>query len=83
MVYSATTIRDNSKVALKVFKKGPTYDGAVQREQYILDIFNDPKHNIGMFDFVHIFISSKMLSLVTDRVQIETLTGWWFRKCRR
>jgi len=46
MVYSATTIRDNSKVALKVFKKGPTYDGAVQREQYILDIFNDPKHNI-------------------------------------
>ena len=67
MVYSATTIRDNSKVALKVFKKGPTYDGAVQREQYILDIFNDPKHNIGMLknfdemmiDFVRIEIKKK------------------------
>ena len=47
MVYSARTVRDNSKVALKVFKKGPTYDGAVQREQYILDMFSDPKHNIG------------------------------------
>ena len=47
MVYSARTLRDNAKVALKVFKKGPTYEGAVQREQYILELFNDPKHNIG------------------------------------
>ena len=47
LVYSAKVIRDGSKVALKVFKKGPTYDGAVQREQYILDAFNHPKHNIG------------------------------------
>jgi len=29
-------------------KKGPTYDGAVQREQYILELFNDPKHNIAL-----------------------------------
>lgn len=35
-------------MALKVFKKGPTYDGAVQREQYILELFNDPKHNIAL-----------------------------------
>lgn len=47
MVYSAKTLRDNSKVALKVFKKGSSYDGAVQREQYILDLFNESKHNIG------------------------------------
>ena len=47
IVYSARTLRDGAKVALKVFKKGPTYDGAVQREQYILELFNDPKHNIG------------------------------------
>ena len=49
MVYSARTLRDAAKVALKVFKKGPTYDGAVQREQYILELFSDPKHNIGKF----------------------------------
>jgi len=48
MVYSARTLRDGAKVALKVFKKGPTYDGAVQREQYILELFNDPKHNIAL-----------------------------------
>ena len=47
MVYSAKTLRDNAKVALKVFKKGSSYDGAVQREQYILDLFNESKHNIG------------------------------------
>jgi len=48
MVYSAKTLRDNAKVALKVFKKGSSYDGAVQREQYILDLFNESKHNIVM-----------------------------------
>ena len=60
MVYSARTVRDNSKVALKVFKKGPTYDGAVQREQYILDMFSDPKHNIGKKsqNYIHIQIES-------------------------
>ena len=47
MVYSAKTLRSGDKVALKVFKKGSAYDGAVQREQYVLDLFNDPKHNIG------------------------------------
>ncbi len=49
MVYSAKSIRDGSKVALKVFKRGPTYEGAVQREQYILELFNDHKHNMGKY----------------------------------
>ena len=47
LVYSARSVRDGTKVALKVFKRGPNYDGAVQREQYILDAFQNPKHNIG------------------------------------
>jgi hypothetical protein len=50
MVYSAKTIRDDTKVALKVYKRGPTYDGAVQREQYILELFHEAKHNIGEFE---------------------------------
>lgn len=47
LVYSAKTVRDNAKVALKVYKKGPTYEGAVQREQYILELFDDACHNMG------------------------------------
>ena len=48
-MYSARSVRDGTKVALKVFKRGPNYDGAVQREQFILDAFQNPKHNIGTY----------------------------------
>jgi hypothetical protein len=38
-------------VAVKFFKRGPHYEGAVQREQYILETLGaDPKNNIGEFD---------------------------------
>ena len=47
LVYSARSVRDGTKVALKVFKRGPNYDGAVQREQYILDAFQHPSNKIG------------------------------------
>ena len=40
-------MRDGTKVALKVYKRGPNYDGAVQREQYILDAFQHPSNKIG------------------------------------
>ena len=33
-------------VALKFFRRGPNYEGAVQRERYILDTFHEPQHNI-------------------------------------
>ena len=49
LVYAARSMRsDNAKVALKVYKRGPTYDGAIQREQYILDALADPKNNLVM-----------------------------------
>ena len=48
LVYLAKSIRDGTKVALKVYKRGPTYDGAIQREQYILDCLSDPKNNLVM-----------------------------------
>ena len=32
-------VRDGTLVALKFFRPGPTYEGAVQRERYILDTF--------------------------------------------
>merc|ERR1719312_362264 len=48
LVYSAKSIRDTTKVALKVYKRGPTYAGAIQREQYILDCLADPKNNLVM-----------------------------------
>ena len=54
-MYSARSVRDGTKVALKVFKRGPNYDGAVQREQFILDAYQNPKHNIGKYlhlDFI-------------------------------
>ena len=33
-------------VALKFFRRGSNYEGAVQRERYILDTFQDPQHNV-------------------------------------
>ena len=48
LVYSCRSLRENTKVAVKFFKRGPHYDGAVQREQYILETLGaDPKNNIG------------------------------------
>ena len=39
----------------QVYKRGPTYAGAIQREQYILDCLSDPKNNLvlcyGTFTF--------------------------------
>ena len=32
-------VRDGTLVALKFFRPGATYEGAVQRERYILDTF--------------------------------------------
>ena len=51
MVYSAHSTRDNAKVALKFYRRGPTYDGAIKREQYILDLLKEPHHRIGDFFF--------------------------------
>ena len=35
-------------MALKFFKRGPHYEGAVQREQFILETVGaDPNNNIG------------------------------------
>lgn len=46
VVYSGEATRDASLVALKFFRKGSNYEGALQREQYILDNFHDPSCNI-------------------------------------
>ena len=47
IVYSGHGIRDDAKVALKFYKRGRTYEGALQREQHILDVLKEPEHNIG------------------------------------
>ena len=62
-MYSARSVRDGTKVALKVFKRGPNYDGAVQREQFILDAFQNPKHNIGTY-CTSIFILVIVISII-------------------
>jgi len=46
VVYSGSAVRDGSLVALKFFRRGPNYEGAVQRERYILDTFQDPRNNV-------------------------------------
>ena len=46
VVYSGSAVRDGSMVALKFFRRGSDYEGAVQRERYILDTFKDPQHNM-------------------------------------
>ncbi|TRY62784.1 hypothetical protein TCAL_00388 [Tigriopus californicus] len=55
VVYSAHSVRDNSRVAIKFFKRGSSYEGALQREQYILEMFKDPAHKLvtsfGFHDF--------------------------------
>ena len=67
MVYSAKTVRDNTKVALKVFKKGSTYEGAAQREQYILDLYSDPKHNIGNIENLYVAILCGIMAVGNPR----------------
>ena len=48
VVYSAHSIRNDAvQVALKVYRVGQNYDGALQREMYMLELLRDKKHNIG------------------------------------
>ena len=63
LVYSARSVRDGTKVALKVFKRGPNYDGAVQREQYILDAFQHPSNKIGKTFILRLFHSLYLIKL--------------------
>jgi len=47
-VYSCQGLHKDAKFALKFFKRGVFYEGAVQREQYILDTLgSEPENNIG------------------------------------
>lgn len=46
LVYSGSNARDGSLVALKFFRQGSDYEGAIQRERYVLDTFSGPHHNI-------------------------------------
>ena len=46
IVYSGSAVRDGSLVALKIFKHGENYEGALQREQYVLDAFKGTQHNV-------------------------------------
>jgi len=46
VVYSGSDVQDGSMVALKFFRRGSNYEGAVQRERYILERFNEPEHNL-------------------------------------
>ena len=46
MVYSGVSVFDGSPVALKFYKPGPDYEGALQRERFVMDRFSDPQHNL-------------------------------------
>ena len=46
VVYKAVAVRDGSVVALKCFRQGSNYEGAIQRENYILETYSDPGTNI-------------------------------------
>ena len=39
-------VRDGSVVALKCFRQGSNYDGAIQRERFILDTYSHHGTNI-------------------------------------
>ena len=43
-MYSGSDLGDDSLVALKFFRRGSEYEGAVQRERYILEHFTEPQH---------------------------------------
>ena len=46
VVYSGVSVFDGSPVALKFYKPGPDYEGALQRERFVMDRFSDPQHNL-------------------------------------
>ena len=46
VVYKAVAVRDGSVVALKCFRQGSNYDGAIQRESFILDTYSKAGNNI-------------------------------------
>eukprot|EP00096_Caligus_rogercresseyi_P011551 TRINITY_DN4561_c0_g1_i1.p1 TRINITY_DN4561_c0_g1~~TRINITY_DN4561_c0_g1_i1.p1 ORF type:complete len:443 (-),score=116.70 TRINITY_DN4561_c0_g1_i1:64-1392(-) len=51
LVYSAESIRDGVRVALKVYRKGSNYEGAFQREMSILERISTPSivQCVGVF----------------------------------
>ena len=45
-MYSGADLEDRSLVALKFFRKGSEYEGALQRERYILEQFTESQQNL-------------------------------------
>ena len=58
-------MRDGTLVALKFFRPGSTYDGAIQRERYILDTFVQVQANIA----------SRMTRMITKTHNVTQLVG--------
>ena len=46
VVYKAVAVRDGSLVAIKCFRRGECYEGAVQRERFILEKYAQTRANI-------------------------------------
>ena len=71
-------VRDGSVVALKCFRQGSNYDGAIQRERFILDTYSHHGTNIVTS---HATINYRgytlfVLELLQDNVR-QVGGGWW------
>jgi hypothetical protein len=67
LVYSAhSVVNDSIQVALKVYRVGPNYEGALQREQYMMAVLADRKYNVGEWEEAANFIN-----IVEEQINIE------------
>jgi hypothetical protein len=59
-------VNDSIQVALKVYRVGPNYEGALQREQYMMAVLADRKYNVGEWEEAANFIN-----IVEEQINIE------------
>ena len=81
VVYKAVAVRDTSLVALKCFRRGPSYEGAVQRESFILERMAGTAANIVTCYAVLTYrgYTFFVLELLQDNIrQVRGITGCKF-----
>ncbi len=62
---------DSIEVALKVYREGPNYEGALQREQYMMQVLAEKRYNVATsYDcFVYRGLNVQVMELLDANVR--------------
>ena len=83
-VYSAVSVYDGSPVALKFYRRGAEFEGAAQRERFVLSSFNQPNLVSSLAWLEYRGLHCLVLELLDHNIrQVSSAPHWlaWCKNC--